>query len=81
VLALIGDKDLQIPADVNLARITEALARAKNKDVTTRKLPGLNHLYQHAGTGLVDEYGLIEESFDPATLDLIAGWLAQKAKR
>lgn len=81
VLALIGDKDLQVPADANLAAITAALKRARNRDVTARKLPGLNHLYQHAETGVIDEYGAIEETFDPATLDLMASWLAAKTQR
>jgi len=80
VLALIGDKDRQVLADANLARINAALEKAHNRDVTTRKLPGLNHLYQHAGTGVIEEYGAIEESFDPATLDLLAGWVKQKAR-
>jgi hypothetical protein len=79
VLALIGTKDLQVPADANLARIKAALAKARNSDVTLTKLAGLNHLYQHAATGVIDEYGAIEETFDPATLDLLAGWLAARA--
>jgi dienelactone hydrolase len=78
VLAIIGDKDLQVPADSNLAGLTAALAAGGNKDVTAKKQPGLNHLYQHATTGLVDEYGTIEETFDPATLDLIAAWMTEK---
>ncbi len=81
VLALIGDKDLQVPADVNLAAIGGALRKAGNRDVTTRKLPGLNHLYQRAATGVVEEYGEIDETFDPATLDEVAGWLAARMKR
>jgi dienelactone hydrolase len=81
VLVLIGEKDLQVPADLNLARIGAALKQAGNKDVTLTKLPGLNHLYQHAATGVIDEYGTIEETFDPATLDTLAAWLAARAKK
>ena len=81
VLAVIGDKDLQVPVDANLAGTAAALAAGGNKDVTTRKQPGLNHLYQHATTGLVDEYGEIEETFDPATLDLIAAWMTEKTEK
>ena len=81
VLAVIGEKDLQVPPDVNLAKIAAALKAGGNRDVTTAKRPGLNHLYQHAGTGVVEEYAEIEETFDPETLDLVAKWLVDKANR
>lgn len=80
VLAINGDKDLQVPADANLAGIAAALKAGGNRDVTTKKLPGLNHLFQHAATGQIEEYGTIEETFDPATLDLIAAWVVEKTK-
>lgn len=80
VLLLIGDKDTQVPADANLARITAALNKAGNKDVTAEKRAGLNHLYQHATLGTMDEYGEIEETFDPATLDLLAKWVVARAR-
>lgn len=81
VLAVNGEKDLQVAPDTNLSAIAKAAAAGGNKDVTTKKQPGLNHLYQHADTGLIDEYGVIEESFDPATLDLIATWMVDKTKK
>lgn len=81
MLAINGDKDLQVPADINLAGIASALKAGGNKDVTTKKLPGLNHLFQHATTGQLEEYGAIEETFDPATLDLIAAWVIEKTKK
>jgi len=40
-----------------------------------QELPGLNHLFQTAKTGSIEEYGEIEESFAPAALDTIAGWI------
>jgi dienelactone hydrolase len=80
VLIVIGDKDTQVPADINLERIKAALKKANNKDVTAEKRPGLNHLYQRAQTGMTEEYGEIEETFDPATLDLVAKWVVAKAR-
>ncbi len=38
-------------------------------------MAGLNHLFQTAKTGGIEEYGQIEESFAPAALDTIAGWI------
>jgi uncharacterized protein len=78
VLAMIGDKDLQVPADENLAAIKAALGH--NRDASTEKLAGLNHLFQPAKTGLVDEYSKIETTFDDAALDLLGKWLRKRAK-
>ena len=68
VLALNGEKDLQVAADENLPAIEKALKSSGNKSVKTIKLPGLNHLFQHCKTGLPAEYGNIEETFSPEAL-------------
>jgi len=77
VLALNGGLDLQVPADENLAGIRQALAAGGNRDVTTEKLPGLNHLFQTARTGAPSEYAEIEETFAPAALQRIGDWIGQ----
>ncbi|HEU4883808.1 MAG TPA: alpha/beta fold hydrolase [Longimicrobium sp.] len=77
VLALNGALDLQVPADANLAGIRQALAAGGNQDVTTEKLPGLNHLFQTARTGAPSEYAEIEETFAPAALQRIGDWIVQ----
>jgi hypothetical protein len=59
VLALNGEKDLQVDADENLEAIEKALKSSGNKSVKIIKLPGLNHLFQHCDTGLPVEYGNI----------------------
>jgi hypothetical protein len=38
-------------------------------------LPGLNHLFQNCETGLPNEYGIIEETFDPEALEIISEWI------
>ncbi len=78
VLAVNGSKDIQIAAKQNLAAIRGALAG--NRDVETHELPGLNHLFQTANTGLMSEYGSIEETFAPAALELIAKWIVARVK-
>lgn len=75
VLAINGSKDLQVPAAINLAAISKALTTAGNKQFMTRELAGLNHLFQHATTGLPDEYGTIQETISPEALELIASWI------
>ena len=71
VLAINGDKDLQVPADINLPIIEKLL---KNK-VTIKKYPNLNHLFQHTETGLLSEYGTIEETISPEVLKDIYNWI------
>ncbi|MBD2701665.1 alpha/beta hydrolase [Spirosoma sp. BT702] len=80
VLALNGANDLQVPAELNLTAIRNALAKAGNKHVTTKVLPGLNHLFQESKTGLPAEYGSIEQTFSPVALAEIANWIQQQTK-
>ena len=75
VLALNGDLDVQVDAEQNLAAIETALEEGGNRAVLTHSLPGVNHLFQTAGTGMVDEYAMIEETMAPAVLDLIRDWI------
>lgn len=75
ILALDGTKDLQVPADLNLPAILKATSG--NPNVTVKYLNGLNHLFQHAGSGSPDEYPTIEETFSPEALQIMADWLVQ----
>lgn len=78
VLALNGSLDTQVPAQVNLAEIEKALKKAGNTDVTTREFPGLNHLFQTARTGALDEYAQIEETFAPDALEAMTSWIRSR---
>jgi pimeloyl-ACP methyl ester carboxylesterase len=80
VLALNGDKDTQVSADVNLPAIEEALRQGGNRHVEIKKLPGLNHLFQTAPTGHPREYGKIEETIAPSVLALIGDWILKTVR-
>jgi pimeloyl-ACP methyl ester carboxylesterase len=80
VLALNGEKDVQVDPKLNLPAIEAALKEASNKDFTVKELPGLNHLFQTCKTGGVSEYAGIEETFAPAALELITTWITQRTK-
>ncbi|MDE0018850.1 MAG: alpha/beta hydrolase, partial [Candidatus Poribacteria bacterium] len=75
VLALNGELDVQVDAEQNLTAIAEALEKGGNRNVTVHRLPEHNHLFQRAKTGLVNEYGTIEETISPPVLNLIQEWL------
>ncbi len=77
VLALNGAKDLQVVAKANLAGFNKYLTLAGNKHFKTIELPGLNHLFQHATTGEMQEYGTIDETISPEILQIVADWIHQ----
>ncbi len=78
VLAVNGALDLQVDPAQNLPEVGRALLDGGNLDVTLRQLPGLNHLFQTAGTGSPLEYARIEETFSPRALSIISRWLAER---
>ena len=75
VLAIAGERDLQVLPDQNAPAIEKALKQGGNKDATVVRLPGLNHLLQPATTGLPAEYAQIETTIAPAALDAITTWI------
>jgi pimeloyl-ACP methyl ester carboxylesterase len=77
VLALTGEKDLQVPPKENLPLARKALEVAGNKDFQVVELPGLNHQFQHCYTGLPAESRAIEETFAPDALAMISAWIAK----
>lgn len=78
VLALFGSKDQQISAEENAPRVEAALEAAPTDDYAVMVLPDLNHLFQHAKTGALDEYGRIEETFAPQALAIMARWISAR---
>jgi len=77
VLAINGEKDLQVPPRENLTVIEEALKSGGNQDYTIKELPDLNHLFQTAQTGLPSEYAKIEETISPIALKIITDWILE----
>ena len=77
VLALTGEKDLQVPPRENLPLARKALELAGNKDFQVVELPGLNHQFQHCYMGLPAESRAIEETFATDALAMISAWIAK----
>lgn len=75
VLAMTGEKDLQVDPAQNNPPIRAALEAGGNKDFTVVELPGLNHLFQTSETGSPSEYQQIEETFSPDALKVLTDWL------
>ena len=75
VLAINGDKDLQVPSKVNIPAIENALRKGGNKKSTCMVMPGLNHLFQECMTGLPKEYAEIEQTIAPVALETMTDWI------
>jgi len=78
VLVLNGTKDIQVTSTLNVPAIEAALIRGGNTQSTTIVYEGLNHLFQPAQTGSVEEYASIEITIDPQVLNDIATWILQR---
>lgn len=80
VLAINGEKDVQVPPRENLRAIGEALQAGGNKNFVTKELSGLNHLFQTCETGSPAEYTTIEETISPAALQLVTEWILKQTE-
>ncbi|SMG30307.1 alpha/beta hydrolase family protein [Sphingobacterium psychroaquaticum] len=73
MLVLNGDKDVQVRSEANIATFQTYLPA--NKKHTYKRYPQLNHLFQTAQTGHVDEYVTIEETFNPEVMSDVLEWM------
>jgi len=80
VLAINGEKDLQVPPKENLEAIKKALKKGGNKNFVTKELPGLNHLFQICKTGSPLEYNDIEQTLSPLALEEVLQWIKMQIK-
>jgi len=78
ILALFCELDIQVDASQNLPVMESILAEAGHTDYLIHELPDLNHLFQTAQTGAIEEYAQIEETFAPAALDFIGTWILER---
>jgi len=78
VLALNGEKDVQVPSQENLTAISNALKKGGNKNITIKELPNLNHFFQECKTCSLSEYATIDQTFSPIALTEISNWILKQ---
>ncbi len=78
VLSLNGSLDTQVEAKINQDGLRDALTEGISQDFKIIELEGLNHLFQTAKTGKMDEYSEIEETFSPKALKIISDWILER---
>jgi len=68
ILAIYGEKDVQVPA-------TENIRLLNFESVSIIIIEDGNHLFQSADSGLPSEYSTLEKAFAPGFIEGIVGWL------
>jgi CubicO group peptidase (beta-lactamase class C family)/pimeloyl-ACP methyl ester carboxylesterase len=76
VLALYAEKDLSVPAELNLPAMRAALESSGNKNFKVEELPDLGLLFQTADIGIGREANWTDETISPVALKKIAEWLS-----
>jgi uncharacterized protein len=80
VLALNGEKDIQVTPDENLPAIEKALKEAGNANYTVKKLWYLNHMFQTCDKCTINEYATLEETISPIAMEIIGDWILEQVK-
>jgi pimeloyl-ACP methyl ester carboxylesterase len=73
VLALFGGKDVNVPAEMNVASFKAHIPDNKYNQI--KVYPGLNHLLQHCENGALTESYNIEETISPEVLQDVSTWI------
>lgn len=81
VLALNGNRDVNVPAAQNLASIRRLLEHGGNRNFSVMEIDGLNHMFQRAVTGTNGEASQLEEVFSDRVLEIIYDWLDSNFNR
>ena len=77
VLAVNGNKDIQVISKTNLAGIEGALKESRSKKFEVKELEGLNHLFQECKQCTLAEYAQLDQTISPVVLDIITKWLKE----
>ncbi|MGM0905376.1 MAG: alpha/beta hydrolase family protein [Pseudomonadota bacterium] len=80
ILALNGNKDIQVLAESNTTALKQLLSEHGHPSSEVRVFDGLNHLFQEAESGLPEEYGRIEQTMAPEVMAHMSQWIGERVK-
>lgn len=80
VLALNGDKDLFVSYKENLENIERLLKQGGNRDVTTKVITGVNHLFLACQLCTTEEYNKLHKQFPTSVLSTMGDWILNHTK-
>jgi pimeloyl-ACP methyl ester carboxylesterase len=75
VLALYGEKDVQVPAGLNAPALKQTFREVGKTNYEVQVLDDANHLFQKAVTGSADEYEELPKEFVPGFTEAVAAWI------
>jgi uncharacterized protein len=75
VLAMTGDKDVNVPYPEEINAIEKIFKASGNRQAKIRIYEGLNHMFQPAKTGLQKEVNDIEQTISLEVLDDLREWI------
>lgn len=78
VLALFGEKDLQVEAKLNINAMNNLFKKTKQKNYTIKTLKEANHLFQKANSGSPSEYETLDKKFVDDFFSTIEVWLSSE---
>jgi len=78
VLAVWGEKDLQVPPIENVEALKKEMPDWAERKMTLQVFPSLNHLFQTCSSGSPLEYQQLEETFAPIALVAVADWISKQ---
>jgi len=79
ILALLGEKDMQVPPATNRAVFEALREKEGRKNLTVVVIPGANHLFQNAGTRHPGEYAVLKKEFSGEFIGALISWVAKHA--
>lgn len=77
-LALNGDRDTQVLADLNLKGFRNIFNKYGKTNYKIISYPELNHFFQHCETGYIEEVEIIEETISQDVLNDMSVWINEQ---
>lgn len=79
VLAILGEKDVQVPPAANRPVFENLREKEGKKNLTIVVVPGANHLFQSANSGEVGEYATLKREFSAGFTGRLLPWVVEHA--
>ena len=81
ILAVFGDKDTQVPAQVNVRELEKLKKNHNRENIEVSIFDQANHLFQKAQTGSPSEYSKLEKDFVDGFPEKLGDWINQQVDR
>jgi dipeptidyl aminopeptidase/acylaminoacyl peptidase len=79
-LAVFGEKDVQVPAEMNKTALDKILSENKDLNIKSVIIKDANHLFQKAKSGGISEYSTLDKNFTEDYISTIIDWYKKEIK-